>query len=863
MKKQIKRITPKSKGSDIQPMMPNNKPYSILNPNSTQLAYGGNIDPETGRPKYFLGAVLGVASLASSLYSAKKQSDAAKDAAESQQQASLNAVIPGYLANDKEFQKKQSLTSYYAKGGMVPMGGIRGSYSTDSLQNNDVLEAERKINGTSNQKPTTAINYAGTYNPALNNTVSSDSALIHSTIPQIYGNPMGDSYKIRTTSASGTKPIDLEKVLGSKEAVNNFYLQNKDSLINGKGVPFPQFANGGITNKLPNQQSQVQRTADGISTAYGATHQQPNGYDGNGVPMGNVEVEGGGIQGNKPGEVIQQDKQTGIDFIFSNRLPFNNKFTFAQVAQPLSVQKGQLEKVIGANNIIVDNNNTNIAKAPSIAKGNNIQRQTDNANRIISNSNQQIEQIDSQLEQLKNQQLQFGISQGLYNPDGTPKQTTFANGGTNYSIPGKYTDSLTINTEPQTVTSAWGVQSNGLPKYTTTQNGNEYNSNLYGTSTNYNIPINSTNSDFMKNGIPNEYNPNRQFACGGRKKAAIGSYTSDTFLSQNPLFKKYDTNVNTIPYTGLFSDNNNQYDTSIGLPQLNVSAKSIQQPTKSIYDLKNAFPDTNDYDAYKVPTLNNNFTPSNISSTPSTNINPDVTGNMGKLMNNQLGQQAGMAGLNLIGNLAIRDMIASVPVPKSYKIQPTMQNKVSLSNDKQIANDSYIGLNNYISHNVSNPQVALAEMQSNKNTYGTTLGGINQKEELINAQINQTNNQNQFQADYINLANASKTAENQYKHDVGVAQATGAIFNSAISDAGSILKQSNQNKMDMLGMKMNTALTPGSVGNELGLMTYGVNYNDLNQFKGDYNKGYNYLLSKGVPASDIDAYLKLHNIKKQ
>ena len=89
--------------------------------------------------------------------------------------------------------------------------------------------------------------------------------------------------------------------------------------------------------------SGVKQVTSTEAVAYGATHNERNPQQGGtGVPYRNIEVEGGGKNGNQPGEVIKQNPDG--DFIFSDRILYDDKHTFAQVAQGIVQQKGILQQ---------------------------------------------------------------------------------------------------------------------------------------------------------------------------------------------------------------------------------------------------------------------------------------------------------------------------------------------------------------------------------------------------------------------------------------------------------------------------------------------------------------------------------------
>lgn len=189
-----------------------------------------------------------------------------------------------------------------------------------------------------------------------------------------------------------------ERNYGSNQPINNFY------------------ANGG---RRP-VNSRLQPVSSDATIAIGATHNQRNNIDGGtGVPYKGIEVEGGGA--NQTGEVIKHEGSG--DFIFSDRIPYGNAGTFADVAKNITLKKGDIEKNIAYLIKGVDSNRNKIATSGSMLQASTDIRKSEIAKSKISKLVQEKDKLDATLEQLKQQQLQVGMQMGLYNSDGTPKDT--------------------------------------------------------------------------------------------------------------------------------------------------------------------------------------------------------------------------------------------------------------------------------------------------------------------------------------------------------------------------------------------------------------------------------------------------------
>ena len=179
----------------------------------------------------------------------------------------------------------------------------------------------------------------------------------------------------------------------NKTPINSFYAKRG-------GMFKRQFANGGG----------LKQVASDAQIAYGATHEQ------GGVDAGNVEVEGGGKVGNQPGEVIKQD------FVYSDSMDMSldGKTTPAQLAQQLTLKKGNIEKQSGAAAEVIQGIRQRLTSSPSQLKSNTALREADANKTKQLKGEQQIAVIDSQLEQLKQAQIARGVQMGIYAEDGTP-----------------------------------------------------------------------------------------------------------------------------------------------------------------------------------------------------------------------------------------------------------------------------------------------------------------------------------------------------------------------------------------------------------------------------------------------------------
>lgn len=168
----------------------------------------------------------------------------------------------------------------------------------------------------------------------------------------------------------------------------------------GSNTPMHSFyANGGNIGVVPE--------SVGMSVVRGAKHE--NG----GVDYKQVEVEGG--------EVIKHEGSN--DFIFSDRILFDNERTYGDVAKQFAEQKGIIEKQVGMTLKKLDKLNKDYSESGSKLKSSTTNRLMEKTNLELAKLKEQDNQIEQQVEQLKEHQLQKGMALGLYNEDGTPKDT--------------------------------------------------------------------------------------------------------------------------------------------------------------------------------------------------------------------------------------------------------------------------------------------------------------------------------------------------------------------------------------------------------------------------------------------------------
>lgn len=162
----------------------------------------------------------------------------------------------------------------------------------------------------------------------------------------------------------------------------------------------------------------VQQEASDMSVAYGATHGQPSPYGGTGVPYGDVEVEGGGSQGNKAGEVIQHGEDG--DFVFSDRMSPDGEKSYAELAQELTYQKSGFEDLIRLGEEDRKKNLMSLGKSDDSLKTKGMFKRNQNIDFKSNNIAKQIAEIDAKIEELKASQIQQGQAEGIYDEEGNP-----------------------------------------------------------------------------------------------------------------------------------------------------------------------------------------------------------------------------------------------------------------------------------------------------------------------------------------------------------------------------------------------------------------------------------------------------------
>lgn len=161
---------------------------------------------------------------------------------------------------------------------------------------------------------------------------------------------------------------------------------------------------------------------DTESIAYGPTHNETNpSQGGTGIPVGNVELEGGGKNGNQPGEVLRQ--KNGEAFVFSDRILADSKNTFAQLAQNVTLQKGNLMSKAETVSSDMLKYQLEMKTSGSAVDASTLGRKYDKSKAEHKALQESISMLDNHLQQLQEMQIQKGIQMGVYNEDGTPKDT--------------------------------------------------------------------------------------------------------------------------------------------------------------------------------------------------------------------------------------------------------------------------------------------------------------------------------------------------------------------------------------------------------------------------------------------------------
>ena len=391
---------------------------------STQLAkYGGNFNNNNmKRPQRFLGAAIGIAQLGMGIYSMINKANAEKKAIEENNRNidNINAEntknrLQTDSLNMKNFESNS--TSFYGKGGIKTKynkGGVK--FKTDEVQKLNELEvvanrpvksvALDEINVTANRIPKTTSDTTKTYIPKSTVTYIKDGKQI--TADGDLKTVFSDEWKsLEGMPSDGHRTEFLKQKYSAVVRSTGFQLVRPAST---DSVP-SKFANGGNAG--------VTREASDMSIAYGARHEEYNPQQGgSGVPYGDIEVEGGGAKGNQAGEVIKHEGQQ--DFIFSDRIPFDNKNTFAQVAQAITKSKANLENLIRLASKEVNDEKAKINFAKNIPEKSTIERNISKKMFKVNQIKSEIAKINDEIEQLKQAQLEKGTAMGLYDEKGQP-----------------------------------------------------------------------------------------------------------------------------------------------------------------------------------------------------------------------------------------------------------------------------------------------------------------------------------------------------------------------------------------------------------------------------------------------------------
>lgn len=159
--------------------------------------------------------------------------------------------------------------------------------------------------------------------------------------------------------------------------------------------------------------------------AYGQRHEQYDPQTGEtGVPYNDIEVEGGGMIGNKAlaGEVIKQTP-TG-DLVFSDRLRVpNTKYTYADVAKHISDKKGAIEKDLTSTIANLDKALSLVGKSrTTFAKRGTQQRNIEKLATQVNMGMARLQELDSQLNDVYTTQEEHATMLGLRDNDGSPVQ---------------------------------------------------------------------------------------------------------------------------------------------------------------------------------------------------------------------------------------------------------------------------------------------------------------------------------------------------------------------------------------------------------------------------------------------------------
>ena len=175
--------------------------------------------------------------------------------------------------------------------------------------------------------------------------------------------------------------------------------------------------------------------------AYGQRHEQYDPQTGEtGVPYNDIEVEGGGMIGNKAlaGEVIKQTP-TG-DLVFSDRLKIpNTKYTYADVAKHISDKKGIIEKELVSTTTNLDKALSLIGKSRTTFANRGTQQRT--IEKLATQVNMDVarlQELDSQLNDVYTTQEEHATMLGLRNNNGQPTRIMACGGKRRYADGGGF-----------------------------------------------------------------------------------------------------------------------------------------------------------------------------------------------------------------------------------------------------------------------------------------------------------------------------------------------------------------------------------------------------------------------------------------
>jgi len=559
------------------------------------------------------------------------------------------------------------------------------------------------------------------------------------------------------------------------------------------------YANGGKAGiVLPSSNQGIEQKTDDMAVAYGATHAQ------GGVDMGDVEVEGGGAQGNKPGEVIKQEPD-GSQFIFSNRIPYTNNMTFAQAAQQLTDQKQQIEQTIGKKLLTVDKLGVKLNASGNIPQANGNARRIDISKNVVNKLETNKQNIDSQIEQLKQQQLQVGMKMGLYNPDGTPKNTSTAP-----NIPTQGGEQQ----EPQMKYGGYhtDVTTGQLVKDADFSNPNAFDNNQFQVA-----PSSNKNNSLM---YPN---PNASQGIG-----------------TNPIMGN-----NQVPIMATDTEKGNQgYDAGYTTPTTINTPIQVQQGV----DTPDVTPKTDTTD------LTNAVKTVNV-------VNP-VKASIGTKVDNFLSSNVGQgalglanAGLNFMTTLNSAKNLENVKVAQYVPIKNIDTPLANLSASRSEVMQNQKEVSAYAKQNYANPGVANIMMQNAGNKSIEQLSNINQQEQNMNTSIINQNISRQMNTQQANNAGQQQYAQTVASKTIGDIQNRQAVASGLNKDLGTVITDYRKGVSEQRTLDLYSKMNPRSVNNAITLQTnYGVDINKLNALNTNTEKT-NMLIQAGVPENEIPTYL--------